>query len=143
MPQSNRMQGLTDEMKERIERILNRIHGTPEPGHPIEEDDFEGGEQAGFIDGGFDDFDEAGFYESEGFLDDAQGHDIDNDPEHVISDSDSDSNGDHEHNSPESDSDPDEHMSYSNFDETESELDWDSEYDEEIPGIHLCYCLDS
>ena len=53
-----------------------------------------GDHEDGFIDGGFDGFDEAGHYESEGFFDEVQGYDMDDDaedPDEIISNSDSDS----------------------------------------------------
>src|SRR5947207_3823445 len=99
-PELKRGQRLTDE---RMEAILNEIHGTPEDTHPVGEShddvdksigDFEEDYQDQLNDGGFGDFDEGGFYETEGFLDEVQGHDIDDDsedPDHSITDSDSDS----------------------------------------------------
>jgi len=149
MPELRRIRPLTEEMKE---AILNRIHGTPERDHHSEEkgndfdqryDDLEGDHQDGFtdggFDGGFDDVDEARYYENEGFIENVQGDDIgtgSDDPDHIISHSepDLDSDGDDEYNSPVSGSEPDDHMIYSNSDEMESDFDYDSESDEEIPG---------
>src|SRR5947207_7427621 len=171
-PELKRGQRLTDE---RMEAILNEIHGTPEDTHPVGEShddvdksigDFEEDYQDQLNDGGFGDFDEGGFYETEGFLDEVQGHDIDDDsedPDHSITDSDSDSDSASdsdsdsdsasdsdsdsdstdvdEYNSLESGSGIDDSMFYFNSDESVSDFDRDSETDEEIPGIHTSLLL--